>query len=129
MREKGVGLGQGSDGRRHRGLGAERRIIYFLLNYNEYMGLYIVRCGQGSCFPSVVATTEGGGCGSGVTNHGDGAVVGGAGHWDLLLMDGSVFPIPSSVYWNVWWWPWSMCSHQRWIMLVVGVLSMEVLGC
>jgi hypothetical protein len=26
VREKGVGLGQGSDGKRHRGLGAERRI-------------------------------------------------------------------------------------------------------
>jgi len=31
----------------------------------------------------------------------------------LLLMDGSVLPDPSSVYWIVRWWPWSMCSHQR----------------
>jgi hypothetical protein len=79
-----------------------------------------------SLYPSFGRGSNSPGCGSGVTNHGDGAVVGGAGRWDLLLMDGSVFPVPSSVYWNVWWWSWSMCSHQRWIMLVVGVLSMEV---
>jgi hypothetical protein len=76
VREKGVGLGQGSDGRRRRGLGAERRIIYFLLNYNEYMGLYIVRCGQGSCFPSVVVTTEGGDdCRGQVRGGGDGPLL------------------------------------------------------
>lgn len=46
--------------------------------------------------------------------------------FDLLLMDLSVFPVPSLVYWIVRWWPWSMCSHQCWILPVIGLLSMGV---
>jgi intracellular septation protein A len=41
-------------------------------------------------------------------------------------VDGSMLLVASLVYEIVQWWPWSMCNHQRWIMLVVGVLLLAV---